>query len=75
MKKSKETPKEEPQKREKKSLKTTLWIVGAVVLVIIGLCIWFFGPMRKVLHTELLPPSAFAFFSIDLDPESSGFAR
>jgi len=74
MKNSAEIPKEEPKKKKKTSSKTTLWIVGAVVLLIIGLGIWLFGPMRKIPHTELLPPSAFAFFSINLDPESSGFS-
>jgi hypothetical protein len=74
MKNSIEVPKEEPEKKKKTSFKVFLGIVAAVVIFIIGLGIWLLGPMKRVPHTELLPPSAFAFFSIDMDPESSGFS-
>ena len=70
-----ENLKEEPKKKRKTSSKIILGIVAAVVLFIIGLGIWLFGPMRKVPHTELVPSSAFAFVSVDLNPESSGFSE
>ena len=60
--------------RKKQSTRIVLAIVAAVVLFIMGMGIWLFGPMKRVPHPEILPPTAFAFFTIDLDPETSGFS-
>jgi hypothetical protein len=74
MENSSEPPNEESPKKKKTSTKIILGIVAAVVLFIIIMGIWFFGPIKKVPHPEIIPPTAFAFFTINLDPESSGFS-
>ena len=62
------------RKNKKSSSIIILGIVAAVVLTLIGLGVWLFGHIKRVPHAEILPPTAFAFFTIDLDPESSGFS-
>src|SRR3972149_1063370 len=50
---------------------------GAAIaaLFLAGFCIWLLLPMRKVPQAELLPQAPFAFFSFNLDQESSAFAE